>query len=182
LTSAGATAIIALAANPEDHSMLERELTLFKFNRNYLRMLAADFDEGQLDAPPIPGGNTPRWILGHLAVSTDYAGHILGLKRACPREWHKAFAPGTKPADLQPPLPAKEELVAAIEAGYSRVAEAAPSASAEVLDAPHTIELLAPTVLKTNGDVLGHLLCTHFAFHLAQLSGCRRASGKAPIV
>jgi hypothetical protein len=107
---------------------------------------------------------------------------MLGLKRACPREWHAQFAPGTKPADLKAPLPTKEELVGAIEAGYTRIAEAAPSASAEVLDQPHQVELLAPTVLKTNGDVLGHLLCTHFSFHLAQLSGCRRAGGKAPIV
>ena len=47
---------------------------------------------------------------------------------------------------------------------------------------PHEVELLRPTPLRTVGDVLGHLTCTHIAFHLAQLSACRRKAGKAPVV
>jgi hypothetical protein len=163
-------------------TMFERELTLYKFNLNYLRLLAADIEEAQMQECAFPGANPPIWILGHLAVSTDYAGRILGLERACPREWHVKFAPGSKPAELQPPLPTKDELLAAIENGHRRVAEALPNASAEALNKPHEVELLRPTVLKTVGDVLGHLMCTHAAFHLAQLSACRRKSGKAHVV
>jgi hypothetical protein len=162
--------------------VFERELTLYKFNLNYLRLLAADIPESDLAVAPFAGANPPVWILGHLAVATDYAGKMLGLERACPREWHKQFAPGTKPADLAPPLPTKIDLLAAIENGHRRVSEAAPGASSEAMNAPHTVELLKPTNLKTNGDVLAHLMCTHIAFHLAQLSACRRKAGKAPVV
>ena len=162
--------------------MLERELTLYKFNLNYLKLLAADLDESAMGTAPFEGANPPVWILGHLAVATDYAARILGLERACPKQWHAQFGPGSKPAALVPPLPAKEELVAAIENGHRRVAEAAPAASAEVLSQPHAIELLKPTVLKTNGDVLAHLMCTHASFHIAQLSACRRKTGKGPVV
>jgi len=162
--------------------VLERELTLFVFNRNYLRVLAADLDEAALNVAPFEGANPPAWILGHLAVSTDFAARLLGQQRACPRDWHVKFAPGSKPADLQPPLPTKSELVEAIENGCRRVIDAVPGASADVLSQPHAIELLKSTVLKTNGDVLAHLMCTHFSFHLAQLSACRRKSGKGPII
>lgn len=162
--------------------MLERELTLYKFNLNYLKLLAADLDESAMRTAPFEGANPPVWILGHLAVATDYAARILGLERACPKQWHVQFGPGSKPAALVPPLPTKEELVAAIEKGHHRVAEAAPGASAEVLSQPHAIELLKPTVLKTNGDVLAHLMCTHASFHISQLSACRRKSGKGPVV
>jgi hypothetical protein len=162
--------------------VLERELTLYKFNLNYLKLLAADIAESEMSVTPFAGANPPLWILGHLAVATDYAGKMLGLERACPRDWHVKFAPGSKPADLQAPLPSKSDLMAAIENGHRRVAEAAPGASRDVLDKPHEVELLKPTNLKTNGDVLAHLMCTHIAFHLAQLSACRRHSGKSAFV
>jgi uncharacterized damage-inducible protein DinB len=92
------------------------------------------------------------------------------------------FAPGSKPQALQPPLPTKAELMEALEKGHQRVIEAAPNASADVLNQPHAVELLKTTVLKTNGDVLAHLMCTHESFHIAQLSACRRKSGKGPVV
>lgn len=162
--------------------MLERELTLYKFNLNYLRLLSADIAESNLAVAPFAGANPPVWILGHLAVATDYAAKLLGLDRACPRDWHVKFAPGSKPADLQPPLPTKSELLDALENGHRRVSEAAATASAEALSQPHSVELLKPTVLKTVGDVLAHLMCTHAAFHAAQLSACRRKAGKGPVV
>jgi hypothetical protein len=162
--------------------MYDRFLTLYKFNRNYLQLLAGDIDESAMQSTPFPGANPPIWIIGHLTISTDYAGKILGQERACPRRWHAMFGPGSNPAALEPPLPTKAELMEAFEAGYNRVVEALPNASAEVLDAPHAIELLRPTALKTNGDVLGHLLTTHHSFHLAQLSACRRHAGKPPVI
>jgi len=162
--------------------MFERELTLYKFNLNYLNLLAADIDEAGWAMAPFPGANPPVWIMGHLAVATDYAARLLGLDRVCPREWHVQFAPGTKPENLKPPLPKKEELLTAIENGHRRVSEAASKASIEAMRQPHAIELLKPTVLKSVGDVLAHLMCTHPSFHLAQLSACRRKTGKGPVV
>ena len=162
--------------------MFERELTLYEFNWNYLRLLTADLAESDMEAVAFEGGNPPVWILGHLAVCTDYAARLLGQQAVCPRPWHKQFAPGSKPSALQPPLPTKAELMAAIENGHRRVREAAPGASSEAMNQPHNVELLKPTNLKTNGDVVAHLMSTHIAFHLAQLSACRRKSGKGPLV
>ena len=162
--------------------MFERELTLYKFNLNYLRALTADLDEADIEAAPFPGANPPVWILGHLAVCTDYAGKLLGLETACPRKWHVQFAPGSKPAELKAPLPTKSELLEAIENGHKRVSEAAPNAAGEAMNSPHSVELLKQSNLKTVGDVLAHLMNTHESFHLAQLSACRRKAGKGPII
>jgi uncharacterized damage-inducible protein DinB len=63
-----------------------------------------------------------------------------------------------------------------------RVAEASIAATEEAMNHPHVVELLKPTVLKTNGDVLAHLMATHAAFHTAQLSACRRKAGKAAVI
>ena len=162
--------------------MFERELTLYAFNLNYLKAIMADIDESDLMARPFEGANPPVWILGHLALATDSAARLLGLEAVCPRPWRRQFAPGTNPADLQPPLPTKSELMAAIENGHRRVSEAAAAAAADVMNEPHNVGLLKPTKLKTKGGVVAHLMTTHIAFHLAQLSACRRKAGKGPIV
>jgi hypothetical protein len=166
----------------EEVIVFERELTLYQFNLNYLRMLAGEIEECELAVAPFPGANPPVWILGHLAVATDYAGRLLGLEPACPPQWHSQFAPGSNPSALTSPLPTKGDLMAAIEKGHRRVSEVAPHAAQEAMDKPHKVELLKHTNLKTTGDVLAHLMCTHPALHVAQLSACRRKAGKPPIV
>lgn len=162
--------------------MFERELTLYKFNLKYLRYLSADLEEADMGVAPFAGANPPVWILGHLAISTDFAGGLLGLEPVCPEEWRKPFAPGNLPTALPSPCPGKGQLLQAIENGHGRVSEAAPHASAEAMNTPHDIAFFKPTVLATVGDVLAHVMTTHIAFHLAQLSACRRKAGKPPLI
>src|SRR6476620_8277017 len=100
--------------------MFERELTLYKFTLGHLKLVANNLDESAMNTPPFEGGNPPVWILGHLAVATDFAGRLLGLEPICPPAWHKQFAPGSQPSELKPPLPSKGELVTAIENGCRR--------------------------------------------------------------
>jgi hypothetical protein len=162
--------------------MFETQQELYEFQLNYIKLLAADFDEADMAVAPYPGGNPPVWILGHLAICTDFAAGLLGQKPECPREWHKHFAPGSNPAEVPQPHPTKAELLTALEKGHRRVAAALPEASAEALAQPHSVAILSRTNLKTNGHVLGHLMSTHAAFHVAQLSACRRVKGKPPVV
>jgi hypothetical protein len=107
---------------------------------------------------------------------------MLGERPVCPREWHQQFAPGTKPAEVAQPYPSKRDLVGAIIHGHERVATALRDADLSKLNEPHAVELLKPTNLKTNLDVLGHLITTHVAFHVAQLSACRRGKGLGPVI
>jgi hypothetical protein len=164
------------------HTVFEQEVTLYEFTLGHLKVIAADLDEAAMTVAPFEGANPPVWILGHLAICTDFAAQMLGLKPECPEPWHKQFAPGSQPSALQPPLPTKDELLSAIENGCRRVAAAAPSASSDVMAQEHPVQILKGTPIKTNGDLLAHLMSTHQAFHLAQLSACRRNAGKGPIV
>lgn len=162
--------------------MFEQLATLHEFQVGYVKMLTADMNDDDLGLTPFPGGNPPVWILGHLAVCTDYAGRLLGLRPECPREWHQAFAPGSNPAEVPQPYPTMKDLVGAINRGAGRCLEALPTADAQVLSQPHGVELLKNSNLKTNGDLLCHLMSTHMAFHAAQLSACRRKKGLPPII
>ncbi|MBX7166235.1 MAG: DinB family protein [Pirellulales bacterium] len=162
--------------------MFTHERTLYRFNLSMVQLIAADIPDDELRLVPFPGANPPAWILGHLAICTDFAARLLGLGRECPRAWHAMFGPGSKPAELGDNVPSKAELLAALVAGHARVTEAARTADPAAMQQPQTVEVLKGTPLETIGDVLAHLMCTHESFHIAQLSACRRKLGKAPLI
>ncbi len=162
--------------------MYERERTLYAFNWDYVHMSAADIGEDEMSLQPAPGINPPVWILGHLAVATDYALKSLGQPTQCPRAWHASFGPGSEPVAGQKVPITKEELLAAIRRGHELVSEATTQVSPEHLEKPHGVELLAPTKIKTLGDLISHLMTTHEAMHIGQLSVWRRMTGRKPFV
>lgn len=156
--------------------MLERERKLYAFVLKYCRLLTADLSDEQMTIQPMPETNHPAWILGHLAIATDSAARLLGERPACPPEWRTKFGPGSVVVTDRGAYPDKAELLAAIEAGHARVAEVAATVSDERLARPHGLPILKEE-LPTVGDLLAHLMTTHPATHLGQLSAWRRMLG-----
>jgi uncharacterized damage-inducible protein DinB len=161
--------------------MFDRELTLYAFNLTYCKLLVADVPDEQFAEQPAEGFNHPAWVLGHLAAVSDFGLQILGRKFALPAEWHQLFDPGTVPSPERALYPPKAELLAAYEAGHHRLAEAvAAGADPDRLARPNPVRQLRP-VLPTLGDFLAHLLTTHEATHIGQLSAWRRQLGLASV-
>lgn len=158
--------------------MFEYEISLSQLNRRYLGRLVEDMTEDNLDHQPAPGLHSARWILSHLAIVSDSGLKLLGLPMRLPLEWHAAYGMGSAPGSHERIRPSLEQLMAAITEGYSAVAETVKSASPEVLEQPHGIERLNWSGLVTRGELLAHLLTTHFALHIGQLSTLRRLQGK----
>ncbi len=162
--------------------MFEREIRLNGLMNYLLANMLADMDEAHFVAPISEGGNPPAWILGHLVICNDYALRMLGGPRLAPAEWHKRFGRGMSPKDDPSPLPSKQELVAKLNEGREQVAAAAAKADPERMSQPHNVELFKDSPVQTQGDILSHLMTTHFATHVGQLSVWRRAHGKPPLV
>ncbi len=162
--------------------MFETESNLYRFMSMYCHLLVADIDDAQLAEQPYPGANPPGWILGHLAICTDFAVQLLGGRIACPKEWHRMFSPGTTPPADRAAYPSKAELIEAYDRGHQRVIEALAGASQETLDAPHSVDIVRDTPLETVRDVIAHLMTTHESMHLGQLSSWRRQVGFGEVV
>ncbi len=161
--------------------MFDRELTLFAFNLSYGKLLVADVPDEQLAEQPAEGFNHPAWVLGHLTVSTDFGLEALGQPHAAPKDWHAVFDPGQVPSPERSLYPPKAELVAGYEAGHRRLAEAVRRhADPRRLDRSNPIESLR-AAMPTLADLLAHLLTTHEATHLGQLSAWRRQLGFPPV-
>jgi uncharacterized damage-inducible protein DinB len=161
--------------------MFDRELTLYAFNLWYGKQLVADIPDEQLAEQPAQGFNHPAWVLGHLAAVADSGLQLLGRPSAVSPEWHQLFDPGTVHSPERSLYPSKADLIAGYEAAHARLAEAvAAGPDPERLTRPNPVRDLRP-VLPTRGDLLAHILTTHEATHLGQLSAWRRQFGFPPV-
>jgi hypothetical protein len=71
----------------------------------------------------------------------------------------------------------------AIKNGHERVSHAAEKVTAARLAERHPVDLaFLRDSLPTVGDLLAHLMTTHPAAHLGQLSAWRRACGKSEVL
>jgi hypothetical protein len=161
--------------------MLERECRLYALTLNYCRLLVKDIDDSKFCDQPAPGVNHPAWVLGHLAVVTDYAARLLGDSMVCPKEWHKKFGPGSSLSTERSSYPSKAELMGALETGHERVTKCAGQTNEEKLAQPQPGPFFK-TELPTVGDLLGHLMTTHPCMHLGQLSTWRRCMGLGSVL
>ena len=157
--------------------MFERELRLYAYARDYLHRLADDIPDQQLAEQVGGAGHTPLWILGHLTIVNDAGLGLLGRRPRCPNDWHRHFGTGSPPHGLGiEPRPSKAELLSAFDETADALAAAVPQAGADWEGAEQPLDFLKP-LIRTNGDLLGHLLTTHLATHCGQLSAWRRQMG-----
>ena len=163
--------------------MLDSEIACNKFMMEYLILLTEDLADDDLWPESIAEtstGNPAGWILGHLAVSTDYALRMCGERFQCSKDWHRTFARGTR-SNVCPEFSVTvSELVETTVSGNEQIQKACSKLPAEMLEKEHNVDFLKDTPLTSNRDVLVHLMTTHPAIHLGQLSTCRRTLGKGP--
>jgi hypothetical protein len=156
--------------------MFENEIAINRHHmRGFLRITGDVPEEATFQ--PSPGhGHPPAWIMGHLAATGELGQRLLGGAVAHP-EWAALFGPGSSDKVLPAPGLSKEELVHATDEAYQGLQRLAASANPDAMSRRHEIKLFEGTPIETVGHCISLLLTSHFAFHLAQLSSCRRAAG-----
>jgi hypothetical protein len=155
-------------------------LTLYRFTLAMCERLMVDVSQEEMEQQPTAGVNPPAWIVGHLAICTDFALKLMGKPARLPATWHEEFGPGSSPLPQKHSYPSREELMNALRTGHAEVMAALPEVDRQRLAAPNPFvqfPFLTET-LPTVGDVLAHLLSTHEAAHLGHLSNWRRQLGR----
>jgi hypothetical protein len=113
-------------------------------------------------------------------MASEFGSKLLGAVPACGDDWFAAYGPGSQPGTNDAPEFTVVGILADIENGYARLLKLTKAASEELLDEQHGFEPLEPTI-SSKRDLMSHLLTTHFTYHLAQLSACRRAKGLSSV-
>jgi hypothetical protein len=92
------------------------------------------------------------------------------------------FGIGSKPQTDRSLYPSKAALLETLVATHAALSAALPHVPGEILAGPNPVPIPAlQQALPTVGHILVHLLTTHEAGHLGQLSYWRRAMGKEPL-
>ncbi len=157
--------------------MFENEIALNQLQLKQFENIMADLPEETLFMPGQGHGHPPAWILGHLAIVGEMGQTFLGGKLTH-SFWVQAFGPGSND-EVQPDEGLKRApLIAAVLSAYETLRSLASQATPADLEKPHGIELFDGTPVQTVGHAVALILTSHFGFHLAQLSSCRRDLGQ----
>lgn len=160
--------------------MFQHAVTINEFQLELFSRIIGDLPEERLFIPGPGHGHPPGWILGHLAITAELGQRLLGGTIAHVR-WLKLFGPGSSDKMTDDGVLTKSQLVETLVDGYRQLRELASQADPQRMEEPHGAEILKGTPIQTKGQLIAHLLTSHFGAHLSQLSSCRRAEGHAAL-
>ena len=156
--------------------MLNHVTYLYGFNLRYAEMLVNDVSDEQMTEQPGGVINHPAWSLGHLTVSSDRLGKLLGLESDLPEGWSETFKTGGEPSSDRSDYPSKDEILEGLKAQHARNTEAMKDLDVSRLAEPHPDEG-ARSYFPTIGDMIVFMMTSHEMDHLGQIAAWRRAMG-----
>ena len=123
--------------------------------------------------------NHPAWILGHLAFAQDRIPGLVGGTHLLDEDWAKVYGPRSRPLPDRSAYPSKAALIDALDQAHLRARDALVGVDLATLTAPLPIEAFR-FIMPTLADGVVHILTSHEAGHIGQLSAWRRAAGLPP--
>ena len=149
--------------------------TLFDLMRKMAGEMAESIPGVEFDVPR-GDANSPKWILGHLALGMDFGLMLLGSPTPAIDAMMPKYGPGSAGGAVGDDGRTRADLLEHFRTVgdqlKAKVLAADPAIFAEKQPTPFLAEEL-PTV----GDLLAHVFTTHIALHMGQLSQIRRESG-----
>ncbi len=156
--------------------MLNHVTYLYGFNLRYAEMLVNDVSAEQMTVQPGGVINHPAWSLGHLVISADHLGQLMGLESNLPGGWSETFKTGGEPSGDASAYPSKEEILGALKEQHARNGEAVKNFDTSRFAEPHPDEGRRK-YFPTLGDQIVFLMTSHEMDHLGQIAAWRRAMG-----
>lgn len=153
-----------------------------EFSGDALVKLAQDMKSAPLTFPTPTGGNHPLWIVGHIASSEAKLVHEFGLRIPSAYDhWFPVFGPGTTPVADASIYPSYAAVLEAFEKTRALTLNSLLTMQDADFDQPSGAPEHFKDILGTVGDCF-RLAIFHAAVHTGQLTDCRRAANRKPIL
>jgi hypothetical protein len=140
----------------------------------------ADVAAPDMVAQPNGIMNHPAWVVGHLTVTCQLLGGVIGLPEWLPNDWAERFGTGSVPAADRSLYGTKQNALAKLHDAQVRITRAVDAMDDSHLDDPFPDESYL-VVFPTVRHALTQVLVGHTANHVGQLSVWRRAMGLPPM-
>ncbi len=148
----------------------------FAYCLDYLREQVADVAAAEMVAQPKGIVNHPAWVIGHLTLSCELLGEVIGLPAWLPEGWAERFGSGSVPVADVGVYETKEKALAILRDAQVRITQAVERLEATQLDAPFPQGSLRD-VFPTVRHALTHVMLAHTAHHIGQITVWRRVMG-----
>jgi len=148
----------------------------FAYCLDFLREQVADVAEADMVAQPNGIMNHPAWVIGHLAVTCQKLGGVIGLPEWLPNVWARRFDTGSVPVADASLYETKDNALAMLSDAQSRITRAVDRLDVSHLDEPFPDESYR-VVFPTIRHALTQVLVGHTAYHIGQLPIWRKAMG-----
>ncbi len=73
-------------------AIMNATLTQCRYLLSLAELILDGLDDSHRALDPQPGAKTAGWLIGHLAVSGDFARRLYGRPPLCPADWRAAGA------------------------------------------------------------------------------------------
>jgi len=152
----------------------------FAYALDYLREQVADVSDADLVTLPPGLTNHPAWVIGHLSLSCELLGGVIGVKPWLPADFAKRFGQDSVPvADARVYGP-RDAALAQLADGEARIAAAVAALPAARLDAVFPNPAYRE-VFPTVRHALTQVLVGHTAHHVGQVGVWRKAMRLPPM-
>ncbi len=154
-----------------------------KVSLGYGGLLAKDFPAEKFAVKPFPNVSHAAFNYGHLSIYPDRLLSMLGRDDlAKPNErYAELFAAGKPCLDDPAAYPAKDEILAEMNAKYESLIRPLMRVDQSVLEQPNPNEKMRER-FPTVGDLTFFLLGPHLMSHFGQVSTLRRAFGLGSVM
>ncbi|MDP6112278.1 MAG: DinB family protein [Planctomycetota bacterium] len=156
--------------------MLSEILHTYTLNLRHLRRLVADLDDAEMVTQTGSAPNHAAWIIGHLIHSCEAMCGEIGVDPWLTEDWRGLFGTGSTPLGNADSYPSKGSLLTALDDAYSRLSDALSELGESGMLAPLP-DMQYRKSLPTIGHALVHILASHTALHVGQLTVWRKAIG-----
>jgi hypothetical protein len=160
--------------------MIAEILRSNKLALDYLRRLVADVPDDWMPRQFAGVINHPAWVIGHIIYSCQAIGGEIGIAAWLPDDWASKFGTGSVPVGKPDAYPDKKTLLRALDEGQRRLAAALSSMDESDMDKPLP-DVSYREIFPTIGQAVLHILTSHTAVHVGQVTVWRRASGLGPL-
>jgi hypothetical protein len=160
--------------------MINELLGSFRNTIEFLHRLIADVPDESMAVQSHGAVNHPAWVIGHLIYSCQLIAGEMGVKPWLSPGWDQLFGTGSQPTDSREAYPGKDELLALLDDAQQRVCRRLAELGVEGLAAPLP-DVRYRHLFPTLGHAVSHVLTSHAAVHVGQVSVWRRVVGMGPL-
>ncbi|MEO0965552.1 MAG: DinB family protein [Planctomycetota bacterium] len=152
----------------------------YRMNVSMLRTILDKTPDSVFATTPADGVQPVAWQLGHIIYALAGTAGMLGKPVQLATDYSQKYGMGTPPPDANTTYEPIETMRQDLDTVVQAVDDAIATVDDGRLEEPEPNAMMQQAGITTIGSMITFLTNGHLAYHVGQLSACRRVQGQPP--